>query len=495
MSVHHGFASLLAIFLLLGAAGCMVGPNFHSPANPYPNRWSEAGEDSITTQPLAAVQWWRLFKDPKIDSLITRAAESNLDLQLARERILQARAQRQVVAADLLPTFDLTSAYSRIRKSPALNPPTKSSGGSSGSGSGTATKTSTPKPSLESDLFQAGFDASWEIDIFGGTRRAVQAANADIVTAEHGRNAVLVSLYGEVAGTYIQLRGLQRQMEITSQTIVAQQKTYDLTLTRFEGGIVSRLDVDRARAQLETTRSQAPAFQAAILQTIHALSVLLGKAPGELKAELAPAGPIPVPPGAVAVGLPSELLHRRPDIMAAESIVAAATARVGVAVADLYPKFFLTGSIGTTGLEAGDLLKTSARYWSYGPSMRWPILDFGNYGRIHGNIKIQDSVQRQALINYQKAILNALQETEDAFVAYGQEQLRRQSLQEAVAADERAVDLAQRMYAAGVSDFLNVLDAERALYTMQIVLAQNETNVSADLVALYKALGGGWEVK
>lgn len=472
MKSPHPFASSLMLSLtLLALAGCQVGPRYNKPGASPATGWTEAGRDHISTASLAAAPWWTLFKDPGLDALIDRARKSNLDLRLAGERITQAKAQRQIIAADLFPTVNAAAAASRIRVSGVTN---------------------AGRSTLESNLYQAGFDSSWELDIFGGNRRAVESADAEIQVTEENRNAVLVALDGEVARNYVQLRGLQLQVDVTSKTIAAQGKTYDLTRMRFDAGIASQLDVERARAQLESTRSQAPVLETALHETIHRLSVLLGQEPGALTQELTPPAPIPVPPGVVTVGVPSELLRRRPDIRSAERELAAQTARIGVAVADLYPKFMLSGALGTQGLRADDLFDGAARFWSLGPSVRWPVLDFG---RIRGNIKVQNSLLQQALIRYQQTILDALEECENAFVGYAEDQVRRQSLQEAVAANQKSVDLATMQYSAGVTDFLNVLDAQRTLYASQILLAQNESAVSADLVALYKALGGGWDVK
>lgn len=470
MKSPHRFATALMLSLtLLALAGCKVGPNYPGFKSTLPRHWAEAQRDRITSATLDAAQWWTLFKDPRLDALIARARESNLDLRLATERITQAKAQRQIVAADLFPTANAAADATRSR----------------------ASAVTSSRPKLESSLYQAGFDAAWELDLFGGNRRAVEAANAEVDVAWANRNAVQVALFGEVARNYILLRGLQLQIDVTSKTITAQRKTYDLIKLRFDAGVASQLDVERARAQLESTRAQAPALEAGLRQTIHHLSVLLGQEPGALLQELTPPAPVPVPRGALAVGVPSDLLLRRPDIVAAERELAASSARIGVAVADLYPKFMLTGTLGTQGLQASDLFQGSARFWSFGPSVRWPVLDFGH---IRGNISVQTSLKEQALIRYQQAILTALEDCENAFVNYAEDQVRRQSLLEAVAANQKAVDLATLQYTAGIIDFLNVLDAQRTLYASQILLALNEAEVAGDLVALYKALGGGWKV-
>jgi len=475
----------LALAMMLVVAGCTVGPNFQPPQPDVPTHWSAyAAAPPATTSvgapappsvavqtPVSVSQWWQTFNDSELDTLIARATQTNLDLRLAQERILQARAARGVAAAALWPTVNTTGAYTR----------SQASGGTGG-------PTGAPQ---SSDLFKAGFDASWEVDIFGGVRRSVEAATADMQAAIEDHRDVLVTLLAEVASNYLQLRGAQRQLGIAQRNLEAQQHTAEITRKRLIGGLAAGLDVANAEAQAATTAAQIPLLETQAQQAIYSLSVLLGLEPTALDPALATASPIPVTPPEVPVGLPADLLRRRPDIRRAETQIHAAMARLGVATADLFPRFSLTGSGGLASNTLQALGNWSSRFWSIGPSVSWPLFDAG---RIRANIQVQDALTQQALTQYQKTVLTALQDVDNALVAYAKEQTRRQALADAVAANRRAVDLANRLYTQGLTNFLNVLEAERSLYTTEDALVQSHRNISLDLVALYKALGGGWEL-
>ncbi len=341
------------------------------------------------------------------------------------------------------------------------------------------------------DLFDAGFDASWEIDVFGGIRRSVEAADADIGASEENLRDVLVSLLAEVARNYLQLRGDQLRLSIAAENIRAQQQTLELTQARYDAGLSNELDVAQAKAQLAGTEAQVPRLESSARQAIHQLGVLLGKDPGALLAELSEQAPIPFGPPEVPVGLPSELLRRRPDVRRAEQELAAATARIGVATADLFPKFFLTGAVGQQSVNFSDITLPESRFYSFGPSISWPVFAGG---RIRANIRVQDARQEQAAILYEQSVLNALKDVEDALVAYSKEQQTRKSLKESTEATRKAVDISNELYSQGLVDFLNVLINQRALFQSQDSLAQSDQLVSQNLVALFKALGGGWEV-
>jgi NodT family efflux transporter outer membrane factor (OMF) lipoprotein len=423
-----------------------------------------------TTAPLDVVQWWTRFHDPQLDSLVTRAVQSNLDLRLATARLRQARAARGVVSAGFWPTVDVSGSYRR----------SQAGGGSTSGGT----------PPARS-LFQVGLDAAWELDVFGGVRRDIEAANADITAAVEDRRDVLVTLAAEVALNYLDLRGFQRQVAIAERNLAAQRRTADLTRQRQQlGGFASGLDVANAEAQVATTEARIPEFETLVRQSIYSMSVLLGLEPAALLQELSAESPIPATPPVVPVGLPSDLLRRRPDIRRADASLHAATARIGVATADLFPRFSLTGSLGFQGDKASSVARWDNRFWSVGPSVSWPLFDAG---RIRSNIEVQNALQEQALLTYRATILTALQDVENALVAYANEQQRRAILTDAVAADRRAVDLAQRLYAAGNTEFLDVLTAQRSLYASEDALVQSDRTVATNLVALYKALGGGWE--
>jgi NodT family efflux transporter outer membrane factor (OMF) lipoprotein len=340
-------------------------------------------------------------------------------------------------------------------------------------------------------LYQTGFDAGWEIDVFGGTRRAIESAEYGYEAQVEARRSALVTLLSEVARNYIVLRGQQHELAIVQNNVASQVDTLKLTTSKFEAGIATDLDVARQEAQVETTQSQIPTLQTQIQQSIHRLGVLLDQSPAALEEELADAGRLPAGPSIVPPGLPSDLIRRRPDVRQAERQLAQATANIGVAVADLFPKFNLTGALGLESLSLKTLANSKSVFWSFGPSLDWKIF---SAGQVQANIRVQNARQEEALIQYRQAVLQAMADVEDALVAYNQEQARRQSLQRAVESNRRATDLARQLNQAGVVDFLNVLQAELSLYLSEDQLAQSEQTVATNLIALYKALGGGWEV-
>ncbi|HEX4123930.1 MAG TPA: efflux transporter outer membrane subunit [Tepidisphaeraceae bacterium] len=468
-------------------AGCEVGPNYHAPRNDLPADYSSTGQSAATqpqvdaAEPASLMEWWRGFNDPQLDSLIVRAEQYNLDLKESEQRIVQARAQRNIAIAPLLPSVNGTGSYSRSFTGSSATTTIINSAG----------KTQTVNlVSPAQDFFQAGFDSSWEIDVFGGIRRSVEAADAGLAAAVEDRRDVLVTLLSDVAMDYLSLRGYQQQILIAEQNLDAQKRTEDVTKRRLIGGVAAGLDVANAEAEVATTAAQIPVLQAQEQQTIYALSVLLGQTPSYLEKELIRARPIPASPPTVPIGLPADLLRRRPDIREAEENLHAATANIGVAVAQLFPQFSLTGAFGTEGERFGLLGNWADRFWSYGPTVTLPIFQGG---RLRAQVAVQNSLQQQAVLEYRKTVLTAMQDVQSALVALSTEQTHRQELTEAVTANQRAVLLSNRLYRNGQSDFLNVLDAERSLYASQAALVQSQEAVSADVVALYKALGGGWE--
>jgi outer membrane protein, multidrug efflux system len=458
--------------LLMALLGCSVGPNYHSLKMEVPKQWIELPASGVSSGTATAQvsSWWTTFGDSQLNSLIDRAVQSNTDLRIAAARIREARALRGVAAADAFPTVDASGKYSRSRSSE--NQP----------GGGTGTDT---------DWFIMGFDASWEIDVFGGMRRKVEAADADIAVAEEKRRDVLITLLSDVAQNYLELRGNQLRIAITRENIVAQRKTVELTEGRYGVGLSNELEVAQARAQLAATESQIPTLETAVKRDIHRLGVLLGQQPGILLEELSVEAPIPPTPPDVPAGLPSDLLRRRPDIRRVERELAATTARIGVATAELFPKFFLTGVIGQESVSMSDFASPASRFWSVGPTISWRLLDGG---RIRANIKAQDARQEQALGLYEKTVLIALEDVENALVAYSKEKETRRALSDSVEANTRAVNIANELYSKGLTDFLNVLVSQRSLFQSQDALAQSNQKVSSNLVALYKALGGGWDI-
>lgn len=465
---------------VLFAAGCSVGPDYREPALAVPTAWKEAQQEGVSAQPAELVEWWNEFKDPALDSLILSAVKSNLDLRVAEARLREARAALGAAGADLWPTVDVSGSYTRNRAS-------ENAVGSPAQGAPLAPAAGRQ---LEQNLFRTGFDAGWEIDVFGGARRRIEAAEANLGASVEERRGVLVTLLGEVAKNYIDLRGFQRRLAVAESNLELQRETLRLTKIRFDAGLASDLDLAQAEGQAAATAAQIPVLRSGLKQAAYSLDLLVGAQPGTLSGELGNAAPIPALPPEARVGLPAELLRRRPDIRRAERQLAAATAQVGAATADLYPKFSLLGTFGLQSISAGDWFTAQSRFWSIGPTIRWPIFDAG---RIRANIEIRSAQQEQALGLYEKSVLTALQEVESALANYGNEQVRYRSLVAAVAANRRAVDMANDLYIQGLLPFLNVLDAQRNLNAAERDLAQSEANMASNLVVLYKALGGGWQ--
>lgn len=461
----------------------MVGPDYQRPDLPVPSAWNEARQKGVDTRSAELTRWWTAFNDPLLSSLTERAVKSNLDLRIAEARIREARATRAVTASGEWPTLDVSGSYSRNRASGnAIGSPSQNGGAVAAAPSGAQ---------LEQNFYQTGFDASWEIDVFGGVRRSVEAADATIEATVEDRRDVLVTLLGDVARNYIDLRGFQRRLDVTRANLKAQQETVELTRVRFQAGLASDLEVAQAEAQMNTTAAEIPTLESALKQAAYRLDVLLGLQPGSLWDDLANERAIPSLPPEVLVGLPSELLRRRPDIRRAERQLAAATAQIGAATADLYPKFFLAGTLGLQSISASDWFTGGSRFWSVGPTITWPVFDAG---KIRANIQVRDAQQEQALGQYEKTVLTAFQDVETSLVAYAQEQIRYRSLVAAVAANRRAFEMANELYVRGLNDFLNVLIAQRALSTSESDLAQSQATMASNLVSLYKALGGGWEI-
>jgi len=473
-----GLISVVAITCIPLLAGCAVGPNYKRPQVAVPNQWTVAPARGTSAKPPQTDAWWSSFQDPELNSLIQRAVDRNLDLKVAAERVLEARAARGIVKSSFYPSVQGTASASRFRERAFV-----------ATGSATAPRVSVVP--VEANSFQGGLEAAWELDVFGRIRRATQAATADVTAAEENRRDVLVILLGDVGRVYAQLRGFQRRLEIANKNIKTQQDTLDLTAARSKAGLATELDVSRAAAQLEFTKAAVPTLLTGINVSIHRLSVLLGEEPGALRSELEKTEPIPPAGPDVEVGLPSDLLKRRPDIRRTEAQLAAATARIGEAKADLFPRFLLTGTAGRQAAQLHDLTLGLGNFFSAGPGISLPLF---TGGRIRSNIAVQTSRQRSALINYQSAILNSLEEVQNALVSYSQEQERRDRLNQAVEHSQLAVDLAAEQYRAGLVDFLSVLDAQRELYANEDQFVQSQTSVTTNLVALYRALGGGWSV-
>lgn len=462
---------ILFVVALNCVAGCAVGPNYHSPATPAVENWSEPQLGGISNNPVQTVEWWRTLNDPELNSLIERAVKANYNLQLAQGRWLEARATRSGAVADFAPTVNASSAFTRERLSKnAITVPV-------------------PEP-LYNSVYDSHFDASWEIDIFGSKRRTLEQDTANLQASQEDLHDTLLTLLGDVARNYLEVRGAQQRLVIASNNIVAQSQSIELTRTRFKAGLTSELDVKQAEALLATTEATVPTMQTTLKQAIHALGVLLGQPPGALLDELGSIEPIPSTPPSVPIGLPSELLRRRPDVRRSERQLAAATAGIGVQTAELFPKFSLTGTAGLQSLSTSDFFTGGSRYWSLGPTVTWNAFDFG---RVRSQIKAANARQQQSLATYEQTVLSAFQDVENALVAYANEQVRYKSLDDSVIANRRSLELSTELYSKGYGDFLSVLDAERSLFSAEDQLVDSQRIVTENLVTLYKALGGGWE--
>lgn len=511
------FAPAIAGIILLG---CVSGPDHATPETRMPEQWSSSLAGGVTVDSVSAVPWWNKLNDLVLAELIQRAEANNLELKIAEARIREARAARGIVAADRLPNAGVSASYQVAQQpdrsvnaggSPLSLGVNAGPGGLSRSvsyrgrnatvtrsvsaGGATTGITVSPggadAPDRTQDLFALGFDASWELDIFGGAARAIEAADASIKAEIERRRNLYVSLAAEVALSYIDFRMAQARRDIADRNIAAQRDTVRITRARYEAGLNSEFDAVRAVAQLAESESQVPMLEAMRDTAMHRLGVLVGEAPGALAEVLSQTMALPTPPTQVPAGLPSDLLQRRPDIRAAEEELAAATARIGIAIAEQFPKFTLTGGFGlqSVGIDGG-MLDSANRVWNIGPGVSWPIFDGG---RIRANIDLQNVRQEQALLWYEQTILLALEEVENGLVTFAHEQDRSASLAEAVAANQRAVRLASARYNNGLEDFLSVLTAQAQVFASEDQLLQSQARVLLNLVALYKALGGGWE--
>ena len=473
----------LAIASLLLLGGCVVGPNYKRPLVSVPQEWTVAAARGTSKNEPQTDAWWTSFRDTELDSLVTRAIGQNLDLKLALERVAESRAARGVARSAEFPSLDSGVSATRLRG--GFNEGVIRAVPSSPA-SGARSSLLSP---FETSVYEADLSASWELDVFGGIRRGVQAATADVAAAEEDRRDVLVVLLGDIGQAYTQLRGFQQRLEIANQNIQTQQDTMDLTSARAKAGLATEFDVSRAAAQLESTKAVVPSLVSGIDSAVHRLGVLLGEEPGALREELVQTAPIPTGGPEVEVGLPTDLLERRPDIRRAEAQIAGATARVGQAKADYFPRFVLTGSAGRQATQLHDLTLGLGNFFSAGPGISLPVF---TAGRIRSNVAVQSSREREAAITYRSTILKALEEVENALVSYSQAQERRDRLTESVKQSQLAVELANDQYRAGLADFLSVLDAQREVYANEDQLVQSQAAVTSDLIALYRALGGGW---
>lgn len=486
-SALAGTASLFLGGCLLLLVGCEVGPDYEKPKIGMPTAFGEQAQATSVAAPELG-RWWRNFNDAELNALVDRALAGNFDLAQAESRIREARAQLTVAGAVLWPQLNATGNVNHLRSSQALVQAFGAQSGGGGAAFG-STSIASPGPPTNLDLYQIGFDVSWEIDLWGGGRRAVEAAAADAQAAIEDRRDVEVSLTAELARTYMSLRGVQQRIVIAERNLAAQREELELTRARSRAGLAPSLDVEELLAQVAATEASIPTLVAASRQAIHALAVLVGEMPESLSRELTATAAIPSPPPEVPVGMPSELLKHRADIRKAERNLAAASARIGNAEANLFPSLDLNVNYGFQSLQAKSLFNWSNHFYSIFPTLTQPIFEAG---RIRATITVAEERELQAAEAYHGRVLTAVQEVEDALSAYRADMDRSAALSRAVEADRRALDLARQQYRQGLVTVLTVLDTERSLLSAEDAQAQTGQAIASDLVALYKALGGDW---
>ncbi len=467
-TLSWGLRRLLAVLLLLATAGCMaVGPDYQAPESELPTAWQDGSDPALMPDEAVMLRWWTLFEDPLLQQLIEEGAHGNLDLRSALARFREARARLAIARGEHWPQAEAQGSVLRSRSS--------ENGLASAVGSET--------------LYSVGFDASWEIDLFGRISRSVEAARADYQASAEDQADVMISVYAEIARSYLTVRTVQARLQAAEGNISSQRQVLKLTRSRFRNGLATGLDVAQAERVLAASEAVVPPLRIALRQSINALTVLLGRMPGELAEQLSEPLPIPLPPATVAIGVPADLLRRRPDIRRAERQLAAQTARIGIATADLYPRLSLSGSFALESLDGGDLFQSASRAFSFGPALRWLLFD-GN--RVRSRIAAEEALAEQALYSYEQTVLTAVAEAENALTEYLQQRNRQVALERSQAAAQRTVQLSTGLYKDGLSDFQNVLDAQRALFEIENQLAAARGDAVINLVQLYKAIGGGW---
>jgi len=465
---------------MVAVAGCAtVGPDFETPDVDLAERWTQSDADGLVEAlPETPAAWWEVFSDPLLNELVDETSRQNLDLEIAGLRILEARARLGIAVGSQYPQSQ--DIYARgIRTGLSENSPNL-------------------PPIADTRFWNAdlGFDAAWELDFWGRYRRGVEAASADLAASLAGYDAALVTLTAETARAYMVVRTLQERITVTRESVALQRRSLDIARVLARNGLVTELDVQQATTLLESTSAQVPLLEGNLTQARNALSVLLGRTPGGLDERLG-VGAIPSAPPEVAVGVPAELLRRRPDVRLAELQAAAQSARVGVAQSDKYPRFGLTGTLGlraadTPGSSVGDLFSSDSIEFFAGPFFSWPVL---NYGRIENAVRVQDARLQQALTNYRQTVLSAAREVEDAVSGYVRAREASAYFERSVRAAIRAVELAVLQYRAGIADYQRVLDTQRQLNLDQQRYVQSRGDIATGLVLLYKALGGGWEIR
>lgn len=475
----HRSRMVLLVFATLIAGCAMVGPDYRQPPVAVSPNWLEVDDQRVKTGAPDYRDWWKVFNDPILDRLIDTAYRENLSLQVAGVRVLEARAQLGVAIGELYPQAQ--QAFGSVQKNRL---------------SETATQAAFSRILAFSES-QFGLSASWELDFWGRFRRAIESADASLLAAVADFDNALVSLTADVASAYITIRTLEKRLDIARLNVDIQKESLRIAEVRFAGGATSQRDVEQAKTVLASTQATIPTLEIQLRQAKNALSVLLGMPPSHLTELLAGSSDIPAPPPQVAVGIPADLLRRRPDIRSAELQAAAQSANIGVAKADLYPAFSLTGQFGFLATDVGsfslgDMFQWRSRTGNIGPSFQWNVL---NYGQITNQVRVQDARFQELLIQYQNAVLTAQREVEDNLIAFLKSEESAQFLGESAAAAMRSLDLAVLQYRQGITDFTTVLTAQQSLLTEQDSLASTLGDISRNLVGVYRALGGGWQIR
>ncbi len=469
-------AATTVLSLLLSA--CTVGPDYRKPDTVLPKDWTSAQDNPAESNDIASEQvWWQSFHDPVLNQLIAKAAGSNLDVKIAETRITEARAARASADAVLFPGGDMMASANRQGNQIGFP--------SGGGPAGLSTLVKQPF-----NIFKTGFDASWELDLFGGHHRDAESAKAELEASAVSRDDVLISTLAEVARTYVDIRLYQSQLSVLQETIASDMKTTAITKQRFEVGETAGIDVSRSEAQQQHDQTQIPYYRNLLAQAEYSMDVLLGEQPGAAHALVKAAAAVPVSDRQLVLATPAAVIAQRPDIRNAEHKLASATAQQGVAVAKYFPDISLAGFIGLFNTNAGNFLNVSSKSWSMGANVLWPILSFGS---LSANLDAADARQQEALAKYQKAIISALSDIERSFTAYTEQDNYTRSLEKATAADLHVYDIALERYKEGLTSFLDVLDAQRRLYASQNQLTLAKAQTSQNLIAVYKSLGGSWK--
>ncbi len=465
--------------LSLWLTGCTVGPDFQIPEIKEPARWAAPVDNKLPSQTVESavdIAWWKSFRDVQLSSLVDRLVAQNLDIKTAAERVVQSVAQRQVAASQGMPHIGGQSSTTYNRQS----------------GNGTVSLfTPAPGASLDYGLLQDGVTSSWQLDLFGRVRRAVEAADASTLAAEENRHGVALAAVAELAQSYMQLRGTQKRLGIAQRNLRLTEENVKLVNARFGGGVATTLDLAQAKAQQATIAATLPPLRIREAELINAIGLLLGDPPRALEAELSRSQSLPRPPRKVPVGVPGTLVRRRPDVREAEAQLHEATAQTGVAVASFYPDLTLNGAASLESLRLTNLFSPTSGAFAVGPSISLPIFEGG---QLRGALALRESQQREAAIFFQKTVLRAWKEVDDALTAYREAQHRRADLAQAVTENQAALQAARQRYSEGAIDFLNVITTQAQLLQSENDLADSETQIATDLVALYCALGGGWEI-